>query len=74
MKQLLGLGDVSKLIGIARHRIEYAVSNGSIPEPKLRIANKRAFRIEEVQLIADHFGVYIDKGDDAEKEDNEIQN
>lgn len=67
MKQLLGLGDVSKLIGIARHRIEYAVSNGSIPEPEIRIANKRAFTPDEVETIADYFGVQINIGDDAEK-------
>lgn len=67
MQQLLGLGDVSKLIGIARHRIEYAISNGSIPEPELRIANKRVFTTEDTQRIADYFGVSITSGDNAEE-------
>ena len=66
MQQLLGLGDVSRVIGIARHKIEYAIANGSIPEPRLRIANKRAFTTEELQNIADYFGVSVMNGEDAE--------
>ena len=66
-KQLLGLGEMSRLIGVARHRIEYAIANGSIPEPELRIANKRVFASEDIQRIADYFGVQIKIGDDAEK-------
>ncbi|WP_013627340.1 hypothetical protein [Rubinisphaera brasiliensis] len=59
--QLLGLGDVSRLIGIARHKIEYAIANGAIPEPELRIANKRVFTTEDVQRVADYFGVVINE-------------
>lgn len=66
MQQLLAIGEISRMIGIARHRIEYAVSNGAIPEPKVRVANKRAFSRVEVQNIADYFGVNMKLGDDAE--------
>ena len=57
MKHLIGLGDVSRFLGIARHRIEYALANGDLPEPQIRIANNRAFTTEDVQRIADYFGV-----------------
>lgn len=67
MKQLLSTGDVSKSLGIAKHKIEYAIANGSIPEPELRIANKRVFTTEDVQRIADYFGVKLENGHDAEK-------
>ncbi|MBB03194.1 MAG: hypothetical protein CMJ47_11145 [Planctomyces sp.] len=67
MKQLLGLGDVSSVIGVARHRIEYAIANGSIPEPEQRLANKRVFTTEDVQRVAEHFGVKLENGHDAEK-------
>lgn len=67
MQQLLGLKEISQLTGIARHKIEYRIANGSIPEPTLRIANKRAFTAEDLQRIADYFGVEIKTGDDAEK-------
>lgn len=66
-QQLLGTGCVSRLLKVRKHKIEYAISNGSIPEPKLRIANKRAFNFEEVLTIAKYFGVTIAIGDDAEK-------
>lgn len=59
MKQLLSTGDVSKLLGIAKHKIEYAIANGSIPEPELRIANKRVFTSDDVQRVANHFGVEL---------------
>ncbi|MEZ5943920.1 MAG: hypothetical protein R3C18_21190 [Planctomycetaceae bacterium] len=60
-QQLLGLSGVSDLIGVKRHRIEYAIANGSIPEPELRIANKRVFTTEDVQRIADYFGVVMNE-------------
>lgn len=66
-QQLLGTGDVSRLLGIPRHKLDYAISNGSIPEPKQRVANKRAFTNEEVITIAKYFGVRIEIGDNAEK-------
>lgn len=66
-QQLLGTGAVSKLLNVARHKLEYAISNGSIQEPLQRVANKRAFTHEEVQNIAKHFGVTIEVGDDAAK-------
>lgn len=68
MQQLLGLGDVSKVVGIARHKIEYAIANGSIPEPELRIANKRVFTTDDVERIADYFGVVIDRSDVGKEE------
>jgi len=68
MQQLLGLGDVSELIGVKRHRIEYAIANGSIPEPELRIANKRVFTTEDAQRIADYFGVVINQSSEGKEE------
>ena len=67
MQQILGLGDVSRLIGIARHRIEYAISNGAIPEPELRIANKRVFTTEDTERIADYFGVVMNQTSDGKE-------
>jgi len=64
---LLGTGDVSRLLNIAKHKLEYAISNGSVPEPKQRVANKRAYTTNEVLTIAKYFGVNITIGDHAEK-------
>ncbi len=68
MQQLLGLGDVSRLVGIARHKIEYAIANGAIPEPELRITNKRVFTTDDVQRVADYFGVVINQDRDGKEE------
>lgn len=52
---LLSLSQVAALIGIRKHRIEYALAEGHVPEPKLRFLNKRAFAPSEVCVIASHF-------------------
>lgn len=71
MQELIGLGEVSRLINVPRHRIDYAISNGSIPEPKMRIANKRAFSQEEVRVIANYFGVHLEERVMPEKATND---
>ena len=71
MPELLGLGEVSKLINVPKHRIDYAIANGSIPEPRMRISNKRAFSQEEVRVIANYFGVQIEERVMPEREKNE---
>lgn len=68
MQQLLGLGDVSRLVGIARHKIEYAIANGAIPEPELRIANKRVFTTDDVERIADYFGFVVNENGEGKEE------
>jgi hypothetical protein len=51
----LSLSQVAALIGIRRHRIEYALTSGFIPEPR-RFLNKRAFDAAEVRAVASYFG------------------
>jgi hypothetical protein len=53
---LLSTSQVASLLGIRKHRLEYALTSGLIPEPKLRFLNKRAFDPTEVCVIASHFG------------------
>jgi hypothetical protein len=56
MNSLLSISQVAALLGIRKHRIEYALSEHLIPEPKLRFLNKRAFDPSEVCIVASHFG------------------
>lgn len=56
MNSLLSISQVASLLGIRKHRIEYALSEGLIPEPKLRFLNKRVFDSGEVCVVASHFG------------------
>jgi len=52
---LLSISQVAILLGIRKHRIEYALTSGFIPEPR-RFLNKRAFDPAEVCVIASYFG------------------
>ena len=56
MNSLLSIGQVARLIGVRKHRIEYALSVGYLSEPKLRLIGKRFFDPSEVCVIASYFG------------------
>lgn len=51
----LGISQVANLLGIRKHRLEYAITSGQIPEP-IRFLGKRAFCPSDVRLIAAYFG------------------
>ena len=52
----LSISQVAALLGIRRHRIEYALVSGYLPEPKLRFVGKRVFDPAEVRVVAAYFG------------------
>jgi hypothetical protein len=52
---LLSIGEVAALLGIRRHRIEYAITSGYIAEPA-RFLGKRAFSPTDVRIAASWFG------------------
>jgi hypothetical protein len=56
MNNLLSISQVANLIGVRRHRIEYALSANYLPEPRLRLIGKRFFDPSEVCVIASYFG------------------
>lgn len=60
MNHLYGLGEVSKLTGVLRHRIVYALQNGYLPEPQTWISNQRAWNEEEVTQLAMYFGSKVE--------------
>jgi hypothetical protein len=63
MNEMLLLNEVSKRLGLSAHKVSYAISSRKVPEPKLRIANKRIFQQEDVVRLAQHFGLLWDKED-----------
>ena len=63
---LLSITQVASLLGIRKHRIEYALTSGFIAEPR-RFLNKRAFDAAEVCTIA----AYFEKDDRHGKKDGE---
>ena len=59
--QNLLLKDVVALLGgkVKPYQITYAISVGLLPEPQLRIANKRIFQASDVEKISTYFGVAL---------------
>ncbi|WP_013627470.1 hypothetical protein [Rubinisphaera brasiliensis] len=60
MNRLYGLGEVTRITGVLRHRIIYALQNGYLPEPQAWISNKRAWSAEEVVQLPQYFGSKVD--------------
>ena len=61
MKEYMLLNDVAKLIGVKGYQITYALTNGLVEEPRVRIGNKRIFDEDDVQSLAKHFGVTLEE-------------
>ena len=59
MENIYSTGEVAKMLGVQRHRIEYAVANGHLPEARLRFLDKRCFTGDDVKRIAEFFGVDV---------------
>lgn len=67
------LGQVARLLGRKPHLITYAITSGHVPEPAMRISNKRVFGEEDVQLLARYFGDPVPriKSDSLDGEDHQ---
>ena len=61
MKKVYLLSEVARLFKKRPHVIAYAISSGLVPEPKLRIGNKRIFVDEDIRRLATHFGIACDQ-------------
>ena len=57
MKEHYLLGEVSRVLGRKPHQIVHLLTSGKIPEPQVRISNKRLFVLEDVERLARHFRV-----------------
>lgn len=57
MQKLYSIRDCGRLLGVAPHRIAYAHTQDKLAEPKLRVANKRIYTLDDCQRVARYFGV-----------------
>jgi hypothetical protein len=51
------LSDVARILRLKPHQIVYTLTTRQVPEPTLRVANKRVFVTEDVERLARHFHV-----------------
>lgn len=58
-QKLYSTVDLARLLGVAEHRLSYALRVGKVPEPNLKVAGKRLFTQEEARRISEYFGVDI---------------
>jgi hypothetical protein len=62
MREHYLLGEVSRALGRKPYHVTHVLTTGKVPEPALRIANKRLFTAEDVERLARHFRVSPDWG------------
>jgi hypothetical protein len=57
MKKLFLLSEVAGVLRKKPWQVVYAITSGAVPEPKLRIGNKRIFVDGDIRRLATHFGI-----------------
>jgi hypothetical protein len=55
MNKVFLLGEVARLLKRRPHQVAYAISSGLVPEPKLRIGNKRILQAEDMKRLEMYF-------------------
>jgi DNA-binding transcriptional MerR regulator len=59
------LGDVSRKLGCAPYRIVYLLTTGQVPEPRLRLGNRRLFTSEDIDRIAARLGINVEQPEEG---------
>ena len=55
-QQLFLISDVSRMLGVPAHRIAYQYMTRKLPEPSLKLGNRRVFTITDVYKVAKALG------------------
>ena len=71
------LGQVARLLGKRPHLVVYAITSGHVPEPAMRIGNKRVFGEADTERLARHFNIPVPlgghAGHDGEGQEAQVQ-
>jgi hypothetical protein len=51
------LGDVARTLGCKPYQITYLLTSGQVPEPAMRLGNRRVFRSGDIQRLAAKLGI-----------------
>jgi DNA-binding transcriptional MerR regulator len=49
------LKDVARKLKVKPYRVVYALTAGLVPEPRLRISNKRIYQEDDIARLREHF-------------------
>ena len=55
-EQLFLIGDVARRLNVAPHRVAYLFLTRKLPEPQLRLGNRRIFTEADVRRVAEALG------------------
>jgi DNA-binding transcriptional MerR regulator len=55
-QQLFLISEVSRQLNVPQHRIAYLFMTRKLPEPQLRLGNRRVFTLEDVRKVAKALG------------------
>ena len=61
MQTHYSLKDAARVLKLKPYQIDHALAVGSVPEPRLRISNRRVFQREDLKRLAAHFHVAIEE-------------
>jgi DNA-binding transcriptional MerR regulator len=61
MTKMYLLSDVARLMRKRPHQITYAITSGLLPEPKVRMGGRRVFQEDDIERIAQYFGLRTKK-------------
>jgi hypothetical protein len=59
-RQLYLISDVSRMLGVPPYRIAYLFTTRKVPEPPLRLGNRRVFGLADVRRVAQALGRPLD--------------
>ena len=57
MTKQMGLTEVSQILGVRPFRVQYAINQKWVPEPRLRIGNHRIYEPVDLLRLAEYFGL-----------------
>jgi DNA-binding transcriptional MerR regulator len=55
-QQLFLISDVSRMLGVPAHRIAYQYMTRKLPEPALKMGNRRVFTLTDIHKVAKALG------------------
>lgn len=61
MQELYSLAQAARMLECAPHRISYLLSTRAVPEPKVKVAGRRLWTLEEIAVIAEALRVQVAK-------------
>lgn len=54
-RKLYSIKEVAKILKKQPYQITYLLETGKVAEPKIRLGNRRAFDIEEIESLLNYF-------------------